>query len=242
MEDERRVENINNRVKEVDTHYYTYRYAVPQPIIRPSGFYHFVKRAIDIIGSGIGLILLSPIFLVVGLLVKKDGGPAFYSQDRVGRNGRIFKIWKFRSMVMNADAMLKDLMAQNEIEGAMFKMKDDPRITKVGKFIRRVSIDELPQLWNVFVGDMSLVGPRPPITREVDIYDDWAMTRLTVKPGMSGLWQVGPRNEVDFDDMVAIDLEYVANQSIRQDIKILFLTVGVVIGPVISKGSKKSAY
>lgn len=191
--------------------------------------YHTVKRGFDILASGVALVLLSPLFGVLTVKIKKeDGGPAFYSQTRIGKNGKPFKMWKFRSMIVNADKMVKQLEEQNEIDGAMFKIKDDPRVTKIGHVIRKYSLDELPQLWNVLKGDMSLVGPRPPLPMEVADYDK---LRLTVTPGCTGLWQVTKRNDADFDEMVKLDLEYINKSSLWFDFKILLKTIGVVIHP-----------
>ena len=163
-------------------------------------FYHVVKRLFDIVASACGLILLSPLFLLLVIKIRsEDGGPAFYSQERIGKNEKPFKMWKFRSMIVDADKMLDKLEDQNEIDGAMFKIKDDPRVTKIGHVIRKYSLDELPQLWNVLIGDMSLVGPRPPLPSEVEEYTNYDKQRLTVMPGCTGLWQVTKRNEADFD-------------------------------------------
>lgn len=194
--------------------------------------YHTVKRGFDILASGVALVLLSPLFGILTVKIKKeDGGPAFYSQTRIGKNGKPFKMWKFRSMIVNADKMVKQLEEQNEIDGAMFKIKDDPRVTKIGHVIRKYSLDELPQLWNVLKGDMSLVGPRPPLPMEVADYTDYDKLRLTVTPGCTGLWQVTKRNDADFDEMVGLDLEYINKSSLWFDFKILLKTVGVVIHP-----------
>lgn len=194
--------------------------------------YHTVKRGFDILASGVALVLLSPLFGILTVKIKKeDGGPAFYSQTRIGKNGKPFKMWKFRSMIVNADKMVKQLEEQNEIDGAMFKIKDDPRVTKIGHVIRKYSLDELPQLWNVLKGDMSLVGPRPPLPMEVADYTDYDKLRLTVTPGCTGLWQVTKRNDADFDEMVELDLEYINKSSLWFDFKILLKTVGVVIHP-----------
>ena len=194
--------------------------------------YHTVKRGFDILASGVALVLLSPLFGILTVKIKKeDGGPAFYSQTRIGKNGKPFKMWKFRSMIVNADKMVKQLEEQNEIDGAMFKIKDDPRVTKIGHVIRKYSLDELPQLWNVLKGDMSLVGPRPPLPMEVEDYTPYDKLRLTVMPGCTGLWQVTKRNDADFDEMVELDLEYINNSSLWFDFKILLKTVGVVIHP-----------
>ena len=194
--------------------------------------YHAVKRLFDIIASTSGLILLSPLFLFLIIKIRhEDGGPAFYSQERIGKDEMPFKMWKFRSMVVNADQMIDQLEDQNEIEGAMFKIKDDPRITKIGHIIRKYSLDELPQLWNVLIGDMSLVGPRPPLPSEVEEYTDYDKQRLLVMPGCTGLWQVTKRNDADFDEMVELDLEYINKSSLWFDFNILLKTVGVVIHP-----------
>ena len=194
--------------------------------------YHTVKRGFDILASGVALVLLSPLFGVLTVKIKKeDGGPAFYSQTRIGKNGKPFKMWKFRSMIVNADKMVEQLEEQNEIDGAMFKIKDDPRVTKIGHVIRKYSLDELPQLWNVLKGDMSLVGPRPPLPMEVADYTDYDKLRLTVTPGCTGLWQVTKRNDADFDEMVELDLEYINKSSLWFDFKILLKTIGVVIHP-----------
>lgn len=202
-------------------------------VIEKNFFYRFIKRLIDIIGSSIGLILLLPLFLIVATLMKKEEpkGPIFFSQTRVGKNEKQFKMYKFRSMCVDAEAKLDELLKHNEVDGAMFKMKDDPRVTKIGKFIRKTSIDELPQLWNVLKGDMSLVGPRPPLLREVAEYTAYDKQRLLVKPGCTGLWQVSGRNEVGFDEMVELDIQYIQQLSIWNDVKIIFKTVGVMIRP-----------
>ena len=194
--------------------------------------YHTVKRGFDILASGVALVLLSPLFGVLTVKIKKeDGGPAFYSQTRIGKNGKPFKMWKFRSMVVNADQMIDQLEDQNEIDGAMFKIKDDPRITKIGHTIRKYSLDELPQLWNVLIGDMSLVGPRPPLPSEVAEYTDYDKQRLLVIPGCTGLWQVTKRNEADFDEMVWLDIVYINHSGILEDLKLIIKTIGVVIHP-----------
>jgi len=195
--------------------------------------YFFLKRLFDVLGSIIGLIILSPLFLIVAYKIKKEDseGPVFFSQQRVGKNGQLFRMFKFRSMCVDAEEKLVSLLEHNEIEGAMFKMKDDPRITKIGKFIRKTSIDELPQLWNVLKGDMSLVGPRPPLVNEVEKYTEHEKQRLIVKPGCTGLWQVSGRNHVGFNEMVELDLKYIKNISFKQDIKIVLKTVFIMIKP-----------
>lgn len=194
--------------------------------------YRFFKRMLDIVASVIGLIVLSPVFLIVSLAIKaEDRGPIFYSQVRLGKGQRPFKMYKFRSMIVDADKKLEKLLKQNEVEGAMFKMKEDPRITKVGRFIRKHSLDELPQLINVLRGDMSLVGPRPPLKREVASYSEYDMQRLIVKPGCTGLWQVTARNDVDFRGMVELDLEYISRSGILCDLSILSKTVIIIFVP-----------
>ncbi|QOG30490.1 sugar transferase [Enterococcus casseliflavus] len=195
--------------------------------------YFFVKRVVDVLGSLVGLILLSPIFLYVAFKIKQEEpeGPIFFSQDRVGKNGKLFKMYKFRSMCVDAEAKLEALLQHNEVDGAMFKMKEDPRVTKIGRFIRKTSIDELPQFWNVLKGDMSLVGPRPPLIREVAIYNDYDQQRLLVKPGCTGLWQISGRNHVSFSEMVDLDIVYIRKASIWFDLKIILKTVGIMIKP-----------
>lgn len=190
-----------------------------------------VKRLIDVILSFLGVLILIPLFIFIGILIKLDDpkGKIFFSQERVGKDQNIFKMYKFRSMYHNAEEKLEELIKFNEIDGAMFKMKDDPRVTKIGKILRMTSIDELPQLFNVLKGDMSLVGPRPPLKREVEKYSDRDCLRLTVQPGLTGLWQVSGRNSLSFKEMVDLDLQYIKKLSIYDDIKILFKTIKVVL-------------
>lgn len=189
--------------------------------------YQMSKRILDILLSLIGLIILSPVLLVIMCLIKFEDkkGSIFFKQQRVGKNGEIFYMYKFRSMVSNAEVLLNDLLHLNEVEGAMFKIENDPRITKMGKFIRSTSIDELPQLLNVIKGEMSLVGPRPPLIREVDMYTQYEKQRLIVVPGCTGLWQATERNNVGFKEMVELDLLYIKRKSIAYDLKIIVLTV-----------------
>jgi exopolysaccharide biosynthesis polyprenyl glycosylphosphotransferase len=194
---------------------------------------HSAKRAFDIIASGLGLVLLSPVFLLLTILVRRDSpGPAFFRQERVGLNGKRFAMHKFRSMVPDAEAQLRTLLDQSDGNGVLFKLKQDPRVTKVGAVLRRYSLDELPQLIDVFRGDMSLVGPRPPLAHEVEQYDDWSHRRLLVKPGITGLWQVSGRSELSWEDSVRLDLYYVENWSLTGDIIILWRTLKAVIRPV----------
>ncbi|MBU7454885.1 sugar transferase [Leuconostoc fallax] len=196
-----------------------------QIVVRRNTPYLFAKRVLDYIGSGIGIILFSPILLIIAIVIKlEDGGPIIFKQERIGHNGRHFNIYKFRSMRIDAEELKAKLLDQNEVEGAMFKMKDDPRVTRFGKFIRKHSLDELPQFFNVFLGDMSLVGPRPPLVDEVAKYTAYEKQRLLVRPGLSGLWQISGRNNLSFADMVELDLEYIQTRSIWLDIKIIFKT------------------
>jgi len=189
-----------------------------------------MKRIIDIVGAIVGLMITAVVMLFVAPAVKLESpGPLIFKQKRVGKNGRYFYIYKFRSMYIDAEERKKELMAQNEMNGLMFKMKDDPRITKVGKFIRKTSIDELPQFINVLKGDMSLVGTRPPTVGEFKQYKGHHKRRLSMKPGITGMWQAYGRNSVmDFDEVVKMDLEYIDNWSVMLDIKILFKTVVTV--------------
>jgi lipopolysaccharide/colanic/teichoic acid biosynthesis glycosyltransferase len=188
------------------------------------------KRAFDVVGSSIFLILFSPIFLATYFAIKlQDGGPAIFTQTRIGKYGKPFKFYKFRSMVTNAEDLKSKLMEYNEMKGVTFKMKNDPRITKVGRIIRKLSIDELPQLWCVLVGDMSLVGPRPPLPNEVALYENRHHYRLESIPGITCIWQVSGRNKIQFEDQVKLDVKYIHQRTLREDIKILFKTVRAVI-------------
>lgn len=201
-------------------------------LAKESILYSVTKRLIDIVGSLCGIILLSPLFLIVAILIRLEDpkGKVFFAQERNGKYPKTFKMYKFRSMVHNAEDLLKDLMDRNEQTGPVFKINDDPRITKVGKFIRKTSIDELPQLFNVLKGDMSLVGPRPPIPHEVDQYNSYQMQRLAVKPGLTCIWQVSGRNNIGFDEWVEMDIEYIKTRNLWLDIKLIFKTVGVLFG------------
>ncbi|MCG0045540.1 sugar transferase [Priestia aryabhattai] len=195
--------------------------------------YLFFKRTIDIFGALIGLVILSVVFIAVALLIKVEDprGPVFFAQERVGKKGKNFKMYKFRSMVVDAEDKLKDLLELNETTGAMFKMKNDPRITKIGKFIRKTSIDELPQLWNVLKGDMSLVGPRPPLLREVLEYTAYDKQRLLVKPGCTGPWQVSGRSNIGFKEMVELDLIYIKTRNCKADINLILKTIKIILIP-----------
>jgi exopolysaccharide biosynthesis polyprenyl glycosylphosphotransferase len=193
--------------------------------------YLIAKRIFDFTASLIGIILLFPLFILIVLAIKFDSpGPIFFSQKRNGFKGKVFNMYKFRSMVEDAEQRLKELEKKNEVSGNMFKIKDDPRITRVGKVIRKTSIDELPQLFNVLKGNMSIVGPRPPIVREVQKYDPWHNLRLSVKPGLTGLWQVSGRNSIGFEEMIRLDLKYIRERSFWYDLKIILKTIPVLLG------------
>lgn len=188
-----------------------------------------LKRMMDIIGSLFGLVICGIVSIFLIPLIKKDGGPAIFVQDRVGRNGRIFKFYKFRSMRIDAEEIKKDLMSQNQMQGGMFKIENDPRITKIGHFIRKTSLDELPQFWNVLKGDMSLVGTRPPTLDEYMKYTPEQKRRLSFKPGITGLWQISGRSNItNFDDVVKLDVSYLDGWTIWKDIEILLKTIKVV--------------
>ena len=194
-------------------------------------FYETVKRIMDVILSFIGLVVLSPILLLVAIFIKIDSkGPVFFKQKRVGINGSQFEMYKFRSMVVNAEELKAQLAEKNEMSGPMFKIAHDPRITKVGRFIRKTSIDELPQLWNVIKGDMSLVGPRPSLPKEVAQFEPWMKKRFEVKPGLTCFWQVQGRNNIDFEDWMKLDIKYVKERSLLLDVKLIFKTFFVLFG------------
>ena len=198
---------------------------------RGFSFYEVIKRVIDVVCSFVGVLVLSPLFVVIAIIIKfTSKGPVFFSQKRVGRDGKEFKMYKFRSMVVNAEELKEKLASQNEMSGPMFKMKDDPRVTKVGKFIRKTSIDELPQLWNVLKGDMSLVGPRPSLPKEVAQFESWMYKRLEVKPGLTCYWQVSGRNNIDFEEWMKLDIKYVEEKNLWIDIKLILKTAGVLFG------------
>ncbi len=195
--------------------------------------YRIIKRCFDIVTSLLGLVLLAIPLLVVMLIIVIDspGASPIYVQKRVGKNGKIFNFYKFRSMVPNADKMLDDLLHKNEMDGPVFKITKDPRITRVGTFLRKSSIDELPQLFNVLKGDMSLVGPRPPLPREVEMYNEYQLGRLTVTPGLTCYWQIQPmRNSLSFDEWLDLDIKYINERSLKTDITILLKTAGAVFG------------
>lgn len=198
--------------------------------LRFRGF-QLAKRTLDVVVSATALVLLTPLFLVLAILIKRDGGPVFYWQSRVGLDGREFPFPKFRSMVVNADALKDQLLDQNDHKDSVtFKMKNDPRITSVGRFVRRFSLDEFPQFWCVLKGDMSLVGPRPPVPREVALYTLEERQRLTVKPGLTCIWQVEGRGEIPFPEQVVMDRDYIFKKSLTQDFQLLLKTVPAVLG------------
>jgi len=189
-----------------------------------------LKRSMDIGGSIFFMILLSPIYVATAVAIMiEDGYPIFYNQYRVAKKGKLFKMYKFRSMYRNADERKKELESDSMTGGVIFKMKDDPRITRTGKIIRKLSIDELPQLWNVLKGDLALVGPRPPIPDEVAEYSSWEWKRLDVKPGLTCTWQVSGRSDIDFDTQVKMDIEYIRSWNILKDLQLLLRTVPAVL-------------
>lgn len=203
-----------------------------ETILQSRKRYWFLKRMQDIILASIALLILWPLMLLTaGLIMLDSPGSPIFVQERVGRDGKTFRLYKFRSMVNNAESMLGDLLKYNEMDGPAFKIQNDPRITRVGRFIRKTSIDELPQLWNILKGDMSVVGPRPPLPREVEQYDAYQRQRLYVTPGLSCYWQIQPnRNDLSFDDWVDLDLKYIQERSFLVDWKIILATFGAVLG------------
>lgn len=213
---------------------------VPELTLVPSTHYlgyDVAKRVVDIIGSGFLLLLLSPLCVFVALRIRRDSpGPVLFRQERMGRGGRTFTCYKFRSMKVDADQAIhreyfRSLIgtAGRPVAPDLYKVPNDPRITRIGAMLRRTSLDELPQLWNVFVGDMSLVGPRPPIAYEVELYEPWVRERLTVLPGMTGLWQVSGRSKLSVEEMFRLDVTYVRRRSIILDLHILLRTISTVV-------------
>ena len=202
-------------------------------VVKQRKSYWFVRRTQDILISSSLLLVLWPLMVIIAIIIAIDspGASPIFTQTRVGRDGKIFKFYKFRSMCPNAEQQQEELLDRNEMEGPVFKIKDDPRITRVGKFIRKTSIDELPQLFNVLKGEMSIVGPRPALPREVEQYDDYARQRLLVTPGLTCIWQVQPqRNSLSFDEWLELDIQYIRNRSFATDWKIIFKTFGAVLG------------
>jgi exopolysaccharide biosynthesis polyprenyl glycosylphosphotransferase len=196
------------------------------------GFPYLVKRIIDVLGSSVALIFCLPVILFICLLIRVDSkGPVFFRQERIGKGGKRFTVLKFRSMIADAEARIAEVVSNNEVtDGPIFKWRQDPRITRVGRFLRRTSLDELPQFWNVLMGDMSLVGPRPPLEREVKAYETWHLGRLAVTPGMTGLWQVSGRSNLTFNEMVSLDLRYVQQWSLWLDVVLILKTPLAVFG------------
>ena len=208
-------------------------YLDKKEILHKAKRYWVLRRTQDILLSGLALLVLWPVIAIFALIIWIDspGASPIFAQDRVGRNGKVFRFYKLRSMIPNAEAELDALLDQNEMEGPAFKIKEDPRITKVGRIIRKTSIDELPQLWNILKGDMSIVGPRPPLPREVEQYDEYQMQRLYVTPGLTCYWQIQPhRNDLSFDEWIELDIKYIQQRSFLTDWKIIFGTVGAVLG------------
>ena len=204
--------------------------------VRLTGTQALVKRIFDVAVAGLSVLVLSPVLAVIAVAVRvSSSGPALYRQTRVGQRGRPFTMLKFRTMLVGSDALVEDLRERFAVEDLMFKMADDPRVTRVGRFLRRWSLDELPQLFNVISGEMSLVGPRPPLPQEVTRYEDWQFDRLEVPPGISGLWQVSGRSDLSFDDCVRLDLFYIENWSLAYDLYILAKTMPVLV-------SRRGAY
>jgi len=193
--------------------------------------YYLIKRSVDILGALFGIMLLSPIMIATALLIllESKGSPVFI-QTRVGKNGKLFKMYKFRSMVINAETLIDKLKDKNEMSGPMFKMKEDPRVTRVGKFIRKTSIDELPQLFNVLKGDMSLVGPRPNLPREVSKFTNYQKQKLLAKPGITCYWQVMGRNNIGFEQWIELDIKYIKERSLLIDLNLILKTFGVLFG------------
>ncbi|NPV48023.1 MAG: exopolysaccharide biosynthesis polyprenyl glycosylphosphotransferase [Armatimonadetes bacterium] len=203
----------------------------PCPVVADEALaYRWAKRVLDVIGAVAGLVLLAPLMLLVALAIKLESrGPVFFCQRRLGQGGVPFRFYKFRSMTVGAEQARCELEQCNEVSGPVFKMRQDPRTTRVGRFIRRASIDEMPQLWNVLRGDMSLVGPRPPLPDEVACYEQWQRERLAVRPGLTCIWQVSGRSDVPFEEWVRMDIEYVRTRSFWLDLKLLALTVPAVL-------------
>lgn len=215
--------NYSNRAAFNDTDATPYRAG--------EGFFEHGKRLLDRVAAGAGLLVLSPLCAGLAIAIKLESkGPVLFSQTRIGQGGAPFRCWKFRSMYIDAEQRKEELMAQNEMQGGTtFKMKSDPRITRIGRFIRKASIDELPQLWNVFVGDMSLVGPRPPVPAEVSSYTAFEKQRLMVKPGITCIWQVSGRSDIPFAEQVRLDIEYIVKRSLKLDVSLLLRTIPAVM-------------
>lgn len=201
-------------------------------VLKENLSYEILKRFIDIVCSIVGIILLSPIFIIVAVAIKIENprGKVIFSQIRCGKDNKTFKMYKFRSMVEDAEKLLNNIQHLNEMDGPVFKIKEDPRITNVGRFIRKTSIDELPQLINILRGDMSIVGPRPPLVREVEKYNQYEMQRLIVKPGLTCYWQISGRNNINFEQWVEMDIKYIEERNLFIDIKLILKTFKVLFG------------
>lgn len=226
---------IMNNERNVDTETASDAIAPSFEHVRLNGkpLYLFLKRLFDVILSAVALVVSFPFMLILSLIIIIDspGASPIYRQKRIGKNGKAFWFYKFRTMVADADTMLEPLLEKNEMEGPVFKIKDDPRITRVGRFLRRTSIDEVPQFFNVLIGDMTLVGPRPPLPREVEMYNEYQLQRLLVKPGLTCYWQVSPkRNDMSFEEWLQLDFKYMSERSTRVDFLILCKTFGAVCG------------
>jgi exopolysaccharide biosynthesis polyprenyl glycosylphosphotransferase len=195
-----------------------------------TGWNYVLKRSSDIALAGIGALIMLPFMLMIAAAIKLDSaGPVFYAQQRIGRHGKPFRCFKFRSMVVDAELMVGELAELNEASGPLFKLRDDPRRTRVGRFLRRFSLDELPQIWNVLTGEMSIVGPRPNLPSEVEQYQEWHKKRLLVSPGITGLWQVSGRSDLTFDEMALLDVYYVENWNVLSDLSIMLRTIPAVL-------------
>lgn len=220
--------SIKKRYPEAWEHLYIRYKPLPEEEQKP--LYDFFKRAFDIIAACVAFVFLSWVIGLAALAIKlEDGGPVIYKQVRAGKDGQLFRMYKMRSMCMDADTMKKALLDQNEMDGPVFKMENDPRVTKVGAWLRKTSIDEFPQLLNVLKGEMSIVGPRPPLGHEVMQYDEYAMRRLTVKPGLTCYWQCSGRSEIHFDEWMELDNKYIDERGVWTDIKIILKTFPAVL-------------
>jgi exopolysaccharide biosynthesis polyprenyl glycosylphosphotransferase len=234
-----RASGVDERVNRVEAHNGDGRIETPDPalgFVPRTGYQRCGKRIFDLACATVALLLLSPLFIAIALAIKLETpGPIFYVSTRLGRRARPFPFVKFRSMVRDAERLREQLDALNEMDGPVFKIRNDPRMTRVGRLLRKTSLDELPQLWSVLRGDMSLVGPRPPIPAEVEQYERWQRRRLSVTPGITCLWQVSGRNRISFEEWMRLDAEYVDRLSFGLDLKILFLTI-----PAVLRGSGAS--
>ena len=203
---------------------------LPIPVIPASRAYLVVKRLIDVVGAALALVLTSPLMLLAAIAIRlESSGSVFFSHTRLGVGGRPFRFCKFRSMCQEAASLQPALQGMNEVTGPVFKIREDPRVTTIGRIIRKMSIDELPQLWHVLAGHMSLVGPRPPVPEEVANYEPWMLARLSAKPGLTCIWQVSGRSDIAFEEWVKLDIEYVHQRSLWLDLKLLALTIPAVI-------------